>query len=310
MSVDSSNISKKLSVASSSEVKQIVAKVLEIDLQNIENNSDATTGFVGFLNKMGRKKRLRRYKHAVLHGYYNKKIVSDGDSWFQYPLFIKDIIDWLVKEEQFAVLSFGAGGDWLSNMIENDEFTKAIADEKPDIFLISGGGNDLLSYRRLSKFIHPFNSEFEDEPMKYLNEKFYDYLDIIEFLYNRLFAKITSKFPELQIYTQGYDYAIPSKKLGVGFFKSLTNLVFHNGKWLKEPLVERGIVNEQTQKAIIHILIDKFNELQKRVALNFENVHHVDLRNFCTEKDWYNELHPTSQAYKRMAQEYINQINN
>ena len=41
-------------------------------------------------------------------------IVSAGDSWFQHPCWLRDIIDKI--KDDYAVLSLGVAGDTMSEM--------------------------------------------------------------------------------------------------------------------------------------------------------------------------------------------------
>ena len=49
-------------------------------------------------------------------------------------------------------------------------------------------------------------------------------------------------------------------------------------------------------------MIDHFNEMLIEVGDNYENVYHVDARDFVdSKKGWYNELHPKSREFKKIA---------
>jgi hypothetical protein len=66
------------------------------------------------LNGVARWRRLQRYKRDAADG-RRLRIVSEGDSWFQYPFLLKDVIDWL--SEHYAINSLDAAGDLLSDMV-------------------------------------------------------------------------------------------------------------------------------------------------------------------------------------------------
>lgn len=126
----------------------------------IENASTSSEGLLGSLNKSSNKKRIRQFNKKTAHDfndknlYPNHKIVLvEGDSWFEYPLFLKDITDNLIQENNLAVYSIASGGDWAANMISSGEYRSEYLDLKPDVFIISGGGNDLLEEKRIKKHI-------------------------------------------------------------------------------------------------------------------------------------------------------------
>ena len=91
-------------------------------------------------------------------------VVMEGDSWLDYP-FAKDLHD-TIKEKYFKteidnkqyivdynVVSAGHAGDELLKMVIEFEFIKLVNKKIPDLFLLSGGGNDLLNKAVLSSII-------------------------------------------------------------------------------------------------------------------------------------------------------------
>ena len=275
------------------------------------NNSAANRGVLGILNRWSQGRREKAYR-AKKNGFQGTVIVSEGDSWFQFPWFVKDIIDWLMDEPKYNILSLGSGGDWLANMVEKQQHLEAIEAEhpRPHVFLISGGGNDLADDSRVAKLVHPFSEEREEEPRKYLNEDYYCVLEVFEQQYVQLFAEVGRRCPGLKIITHGYAYAIPSSKKGRFPVQWLVNFFSRTGKWLKRPLEMRGITNPKTQRKIVRHMIDDFNAMLERAGSSFPHVHHVDSRGLFKADDWYNELHLEPAAFKVVAELYIKKINN
>ncbi|OQX78252.1 MAG: hypothetical protein B6D64_07140 [Bacteroidetes bacterium 4484_276] len=124
------------------------------------NRSHANEGFIGTLNKTSEDKRLKKFHKKIRNGFRdkqknpnNKVVLVKGDSWFEYPIFLKDIGDYLEKKHNLALYSLANGGDWISNMISNLQYEYDYIKIKPDVFIISGGGNDMVGDYRLSNFI-------------------------------------------------------------------------------------------------------------------------------------------------------------
>jgi hypothetical protein len=73
-------------------------------------------------------------------------VVSEGDSWFDYPFYL-NTIDLIDDQELFAHLRLEASGDTVRNMIGTDDaianLRTVVEDERPLFVLFSGGGNDL-----------------------------------------------------------------------------------------------------------------------------------------------------------------------
>ncbi len=126
----------------------------------IENESNAFDGLAGFLNKRSNKRKFRKYSRKKNSEFMdknlnpdNKTVMIEGDSWFEYPLFLKDVTDQLEKKPNMAIYSMAAGGDWIANMISGLEYKTEYKKIKPDVFILSGGGNDMLQDNGLKRFV-------------------------------------------------------------------------------------------------------------------------------------------------------------
>lgn len=179
-------------------------------------------------------------------------ILAEGDSWFNYPILLSDVIDWIAMEDNLAVYSLAAGGDWLFNILNMRQYIEELSVINPDVFVISAGGNDLLSSNRLAAIVEPgghsagfIKNEWAMDLMRkarerksipldedrfkegcsYLSKEFYALLMFFHlqyyFMINGILTAGTGdtsrgKFPGIRIITQGYDYAIPSYAKGFG----------------------------------------------------------------------------------------------
>lgn len=249
---------------------------------------DGTEGDIalGALNGIAKWRRKKLYKRRI-KDWNGIRIVSEGDSWFQYPFLLKDVIDHLsdLNKYQYAIYSLGEAGDLLNDIIRKDEITEALERENPHVLLISGGGNDMVGGSRMERMVHSPSDDIT-EPQGYLNAEFTRFLEKISTLYNELFTRLLREFPHLKIVCHGYDYAIPD-----------------SGKWLGDPLAKAGIDNRRTQKAIVKVMIDRLNVQMEAVAQQFSgSVFCVDARKTVPAHDgWHDELHPNSEAYGLVA---------
>lgn len=243
--------------------------------------------FLGFLNGASRRKRERRYRERLASGYQGLRIVSEGDSWFQYPLLLRDVIDHL--SDRYAILSLGAAGALLADMIAADEIPEALKRERADVLLLSGGGNDMVGDDRIAQMLHPGGGHHPDDTP---NAAFARFLDQITGLYRGLFERMADEFPELRIVVHGYDRAIPAR-----------------GKWLGRPMEAIGIADGALQKAIVAVLINRFNERLGNLASEFPGrVAHVDCRGAVGDHRWHDELHPIDAGYLAVARRFERQI--
>lgn len=260
---------------------------LVIDDRPMEQIEEEGAIAVPFLNSLSRGRRRRLYERKIRGGWNGIKIVSEGDSWFQYPWLLDDVIDHLMKQPDMAVRSLGAAGDLLRDMISVDEYTRFIRDESPAVFLISGGGNDLVHDNHLAQMLQPFLAG--RDPAAYPNEKFDEFEQEVTGLYSSLFARLGQEFPNLKILCHGYDYAIPN-----------------HGNWLGRPMESIGIVDRDLQRRIIRVVMDRFNNALVDAVNQSTNATHIDARSLVT--NWHDELHPQSEDYALVAAKFANVI--
>jgi lysophospholipase L1-like esterase len=222
----------------------------------------------------------------VADGYDGPILVSEGDSWFQYPIILDDTIDQLY-EKGFAVRSLDAAGDTLENMLEEHEYIKAIREERASIFLLSAGGNDALGGGNLRAHLRDFDPALS--PAAHVLPSFEKLLDHALAMYERVLREVEAE-PGVVTICHGYDYVIPNA-----------------GKWLGKPMESRGITDGSVQRAIAAHMIDRFNErLRQLTALFGERVIHVDARGAVgnTLGSWHDELHPKNPGYGRVADRF------
>lgn len=240
---------------------------------------------INSFNSISRWRRNRKYKKRIKN-WDGVRVVAEGDSWFQYPFLLKDTIDQLIDLDNFhyAIYGLSEAGDLLSNIVREDEITEAIENENPDVFLVSGGGNDMVGDDRIATMVHTFDKDREAKD--YPNEKFTEFLNELERLYRKLFDRILSQKPHLKIIFHGYDNVIPS-----------------NGSWLGKPLAKQKITNKSLQQNILKEIISRFNLRLKNIANDYPGcVYLADCRNLIGSKSkWHDELHPKDEGYFKVA---------
>ena len=246
-------------------------------------------------------------------------VVAEGDSWFDYkPAFFgfgtKDLLGHLQASGRINVYRLSKAGDTLENMIYGTDTTgkgpdlapdlppqiektlAAIRDRNADAFFFSGGGNDLAGVELAGYLNH------KESGLPTLRE------DTLEVIFGECFANALSTLisrvrqtkPGIPIFLHGYDYAIPDgrnvKFLGFTFA----------GPWLKPALIQKRRVSPAEGMQILRMVTDRFNDALARVAAEHEGVHYINLRGTLRtdgsyRQDWANELHPTSDGFKKVA---------
>lgn len=243
-----------------------------------------------FANALSRARRRVAYRFKRRGNYTGPVVVAEGDSWFEYPILLDDVIDHLMRE--FAVLSLAGAGDLLADMAAADEFSAAVATEGADFLLLSGGGNDMLGGGRLAEFVRPFQPGMTAEQV-FRPDAFAGFVAATQATYRGIMSRVTAAHPRLTVLCHGYDYALPEA----------------GGRWLGEPLKTRG-VPAPMWPAVVRVVIDRFNEGLKALEAEFPGrVYHVDCRGVVGAKpEWYDELHPRDAGYGRAAARFAERI--
>ncbi len=254
----------------------------------MEDNGLEGAFMLNTFNSLSRSRRNRKYRRRI-KDWDGVRIVAEGDSWFQYPLILKDTIDQLIDRDnfQYAIYGLSEAGDLLSNILREDEISEALNRENPDVFLISGGGNDMVGDGRMATMVHEFSANRKAE--NYPNDKFDEFLTELERLYRDLFTRVLTDHPHLKIVCHGYDNAIPQK-----------------GSWLGKPLISQGITAKTLQKQIVAVMIGRFNDTLKKIVSDFPgSVYHVDCQKVVGSlSKWHDELHPKNEGYLKVARKF------
>ena len=216
------------------------------------------------------------------------RIISEGDSWFAFPIIIDDIIDHLLLK--YPIKSLATAGDTLASIIQKKDYLWHVQLEQPEIFLFSAGGNDVLGEASLKHILleHSKNGKQVEDYLhpefleKTLTNVFKNYKEMIE---DVLFAS-----PSTIILGHGYDYAHPRK----------------SGAWLAHPFESKNIPFDRGEQ-IITYLVDRFNaQLDQFQQMYDGQFRYIDLRGVVGRgrQSWYDELHPKKAGFGRAARAF------
>ena len=225
--------------------------------------------------------------------YKGPRIVAEGDSWFEYP-HNDDLI--MVLGEKYAIMSLAkAGDDWM-DIYTRAELFPAIDDEKPDIVMLSLGGNEVMGS------IETYVREYQHgRPMAdHILPSFGELIRWVERQYDSTIEPILSE--GAQVILHGYDYP-DARDVGTD-----------GAQWIGPPLqTMRNIGAVAYWREIANLMLDRFNEMLSRVAskpAHAGKVHYVNLRgtignpNFNHGPDtslWTDEIHATGPGFRKLA---------
>lgn len=240
--------------------------------------------------------RQRRRLYRRLKDTDRLRIVAEGDSWFQYPIRVVDAIDHLYK--LYAIRSFAEAGDTLENYMKQKEYLDAIKEEEAQIFLVSGGGNDILG-EQFQHSLRDTPAEDDITPGRYLNKTFFDKLDRLEAWYTDMFTELHNRFPNLRVLVHSYDYIIPVD----------TDLNPRKTSWLGKYMIRKNILQQAERESLIRFMVDEFNKRLEKVAAAFPGVvYYINVREIVERSSWYDEIHPTDAGFKLVADKFVDVI--
>lgn len=250
----------------------------------------APMALIESLNAIARWRRQRAYAAKIKAGWAGLRLVAQGDSWFQYPFLVEDVIDHLFAEH--AILDLSGAGRTLHDFGLSDELVHAVRNEMPNGVLLSGGGNDILGEQAIKLYLKDFAPG--RPAADYAEATLAAHLDLIVAQYDRIIARLQAISPSLRIFCHGYDWAIPDAA---------------KGDWLARPMVAKGIVEPGLQQSLVRLLIDRFNEALRALERRYPGrVLVVDCRGAVGSERWYDELHPDDRGFADVAARFRKRI--
>lgn len=265
-------------------------------------------------NAISRWRRQQRFSQQVRHGATKPVLVSEGDSWFQFPFLIEDVIDHLGND--FLIWSLDAAGDTAENMVNREpEYMRGLAEQKANHvagFLFSAAGNDVIGEDEQGKPVLSSllkqHTPGKDAAWHVDSAALAAVLTRLERDYRKVVATVRTDpaFVRLPVFIHGYDYAIPGGFPGDTRDPSYAK----QDEWLGGPLKAKGITDPPLQRAIIVLLIDALYDMLNRVAGNSADtrVFVVNCRNTLGANEWADEIHGTSAGFKKVAKLFARAI--
>lgn len=227
-------------------------------------------------------------------------ILTEGDSWFAFPLPARpNIVDVLIKRfsGKAAFMRLEGNGDEGRIMLAGEQWERMFkvltkAKARFDIILFSAGGNDIVS-RCLLPLLR------QREPwmgwQDCINEeRFARRMAQIEGAYHELLALRDDYHPAAWVFTHDYDRVIPSdKSIQVGPLKL--------GPWMKPYLDQKGITDPDDQRQIMGFMLERFAQMIQKLEQSYDRFYHVRTQGTLAATEWGDEIHPTKIGFEKIA---------
>ena len=234
-------------------------------------------------------------------------IIAEGDSWFNYSLAGKDVIDKLERLMSIKINNLASPGDEAAEMLTGEQKERLERElkrgpaykkrKKYDFFLFSGGGNDLVGKKTFYLWFHDYKKGMQ--PKDILNTQAIGRaFGMLEVNYKVLFGIRDNYSPETVIFLNTYDFAIPDGR-GVCF----------KGPWLQPGLKHRKVPVGMRTK-VVELFLKEYETFISKLAIKNKNIIVVPTQGTLTKNDWANELHPTNPGFNEIAKVFEQSIKN
>ncbi len=256
-----------------------------ININNIKMNLG------NFLDDFRRKRKFNKARKRLTD---RPIIVAEGDSWFLYPLLVKDIVDNVMRD--FPVRSLAWAGDTLQNYKKSGQLLKKVNKLRPKYVMISGGGNDIIG-PEIKDIVHE-NKGPGLTPEAYLNDQYAANMKELEEIYRYFIGELQTHESVKRLFIHGYDF------IRVDHEKK----VVENG-WVNKHLEAKGIEEPSDRDRIIRYLVNEFNNMLSRIAGdNDPFVVYIDGRGKVQQGEWYDEIHPDNVGFKTIGDLFVEEL--
>lgn len=260
-------------------------------------------------------------------------LVSEGDSWFQFPVLIDEVIDHLGRD--FTIASSGAAGDTADNMVSGkvgrggSEYLSQLWKHRSRVaaFLFSAAGNDIIGEDVLAGDATPVLRKIL-RPPQVANPGVIDVINITEMrrrldkleqTYRTVVSNVRRldssdrpshlpSFQKLPILIHGYDYPFPYPTTPeIGGEEKRNPIYAAKDQWLGSAYEHHGISDPELRRKVMLFLIDQLYEMMTEVAGNSQhtNVWLVDCRGTLTKvSDWNDEIHGTTDGFAKISMKF------
>jgi len=161
----------------------------------------------------------------------------------------------LSSDKLVAVKNIAHWGDTLAQMLKTKQYLAAIAEFRPDWFILSGGGNDLQDLLSHGKLVEAY------DPARPIDQCLTaDGLAMLKEIaggYRSILAEISSMYPKLTFICYAYDYPRPTWKSGKYIGQYLKKMNYPKATW---DSVAKVMIDRLTASAGFKALAHRFEQ--------------------------------------------------
>lgn len=236
-------------------------------------------------------------------------LLSEGDSWFSTPLYY-NLVDWLeVSSPSGAFLRMESSGDLATKMFRGSNLKRIVSRVEAiefDVLMISAGGNDLVDEFLAKTFKGAGKLSVDQAFQRVLDSKRFD---AVYAAYEALITAVVAARPNITILAHTYDYPIRMGVEGKLTVEQIGLIAWFKrsvGDWIAKH-IRHALPSEDEQRAFARRMMDHYHDhVLVPLAENHKpHFHFVNLRGHLAQQaDWNDEMHPTGDAFRRLAEVY------
>jgi len=226
----------------------------------------------------------------------SKRVVAEGDSWFDYPWWLMTgggVVSHLERLAGISIKNLANAGDesrFMLSLKQRDKLEKEL--KTADVLLFSGGGNDIAG----DQFCVWLD---DNKGQGYYNavdeSRLKAALDFTMAMYDDLSMIRDEINPNCLIVTHGYDFPIPSN-----------DGVLWLGPWLKPSLDYCGWKDSTAQFNIARQVLIALND--RLIGWKAKNHLHINTQGTLGKDDWQNEIHPNRKGFDKIARKFLSAL--
>ena len=240
--------------------------------------------------------------HGALSAGANASMLLIGDSWFWYPADnIAFEVSAALPAQTLVVVGYNGAeaADWSGKYRKDIDFGFKMYGKGVQALMLSGGGNDIAGMSDFMRLLKDDCSKAQNHLECFREGQPYALIAKIMGAYREVTLRFRAWNSTAPVVMHNYDYAWPT---GKG--------VFGPADWLKAPMDKAKVPKDaKLRRDIFRELLDQLRVAQLALKKEKSLGTLVAVRSAGTMPDeptgferwWANELHPTPQGFKLLA---------
>lgn len=218
--------------------------------------------------------------------------VVEGDSWFNHPL-LEDVVDCL-KRDGYTIAGSYLPGEYLREMVERKRYLEPLKDFSGRAVLLSGGGNDLIDWRRTAEGVSAVfrNGAPSTSPKDYV-------------VMSEIDAAMNETARLLGIFVSDVRGVQKNVRIATHFYDVIEPRWHWGWSWIHPQLETLGVPrNQPLRNGIAALLIEAANKHYAATCADL-GITFASMLGIVKGR-WFDEIHPKNAAFREIATRLAN----